>query len=128
MFDMNPDNTWQQILKVLREKPATEAAVDPWLAPLVPVSLSEVSFILAAQTDIAKSFIMSRYKAYIDEAAKQVVGRDIGVEIISISDMPGPAVQSNPVVKDDAPAAEKEAAPVTQEPEKIYIDEFTEEN
>ncbi len=125
MFDMNPDNTWQQILKVLREKPATEAAVDPWLAPLVPVSLSEVSFILAAQTDIAKSFIMSRYKAYIDEAAKQVVGRDIGVEIISISDMPGPAVQSNPVVKDDAPAAEKEAAPVTQEPEKIYIDEKT---
>ncbi len=130
MFDMNPDNTWQQILKVLREQPATEAAVDPWLAPLVPVSLSEVSFILAAQTDIAKSFIMTRYKTHIDEAAKQVTGHDIAVDIISISDMPGAPQQNIPIVKEgSAPsygtAAEKSAPAAQPEPEKIYIDEKT---
>lgn len=126
MFDMSPENTWKQVMDLLRENPATEPAVDPWLAPLMPVSLSEASFILAAQTDIARNFITTRYINHISGAARQILGHDVPIDIISMKEMPeisseGPS--SRPETPEEVAPAASLTAPVIHETENVYIDE-----
>lgn len=127
MFDMSPENTWKQVMDLLRENPATEPAVGPWLAPLMPVSLSGVSFILAAQTDIAKNFIMTRYINHIANAAKEILGHDVSIDIISMREMPDIAPENKtyqPETTEEIPVV-RSAAPTPPETEKVYIDEKT---
>lgn len=126
MFDMSPENTWKQVMDLLRENPATEPAVDPWLAPLMPVSLSEASFILAAQTDIARNFITTRYINYISNAVRQILGHDVPINIISMKEMPE-IFSEDPypeIIKDSDPIVSS-VSPAPQEKENIYIDENT---
>lgn len=128
MFDMSPENTWKQVMDLLKENPATEPAVDPWLAPLMPVSLSEASFILAAQTDIARNFITTRYISHISNAARQILGHDVSIDIISMKEMPeisseGPPFR--PETPDEAAPAAILVSPAPLETVSVYIDEKT---
>lgn len=115
-------------MDLLRENPATEPAVDPWLAPLMPVSLSEASFILAAQTDIARNFITTRYINHISNAARQILGHDVPIDIISMKEMPEISSEipsSRPETPEEATPAANLAAPTLHETGNVYIDEKT---
>lgn len=74
---------WEQILNSIRNQ-LSASAVDKWLTPLRPLSLTDDELKLATTTDFTKEWITSRYLAFIEDAIIATLGskRQLTIEVL----------------------------------------------
>ena len=72
---------WNKIYKDVEEQ-VSPVAFETWISKLVPIELTNTSFILSAPDDVAKQTMDGRYISKIISAIKQKTGRNLDVEII----------------------------------------------
>lgn len=73
---------WEQILqKVLDQRSLTELALNDWLRPVKPLSLSENTLVLGAPTALAREWIVKRYIPFLEDAVLDIAKRKLKIEI-----------------------------------------------
>ena len=64
---------WEQILqKVLEQRSLTELALNDWLRPVKPLSLSDTTLVLGAPTSLAREWIVKRYIPFLEDAVLDI--------------------------------------------------------
>ena len=90
--------TWLRIMGTVQES-LSASACEKWLAPVKPVRMDGDTLELAAPNDFIKDWIRDKYMPILEAAARDAVGEDAHVTIVSL-DLP---TLSN----EDAPAEER---------------------
>lgn len=78
------DIIWEEVLSRIQKK--SNPQVFFWFAPLKPVSQSNDSIVLLANSNFDRDWINNHYHGFILETVKEVYGREIEVKIISKAD------------------------------------------
>ena len=68
---------WEQILqKVLEQRSLTELALNDWLRPVKPLSLSDTTLVLGAPTSLAREWIVKRYIPFLEDAVLDIARKN----------------------------------------------------
>ena len=87
---------WEQILqKVLEQRSLTELALNDWLRPVKPLSLSDTTLVLGAPTSLAREWIVKRYIPFLEDAVLDIAKKKLKIEIKNLNIEP--ALNSPPV-------------------------------
>jgi len=69
---------WEQILqKVLEQRSLTELALNDWLRPVKPLSLSDTTLVLGAPTSLAREWIVKRYIPFLEDAVLDIAKKKL---------------------------------------------------
>ena len=82
---------WEQILqKVLEQRSLTELALNDWLRPVKPLSLSDTTLVLGAPTSLAREWIVKRYIPFLEDAVLDIAKKKLKIEIKNLNIEPAP--------------------------------------
>ena len=82
---------WEQILqKVLEQRSLTELALNDWLRPVKPLSLSDTTLVLGAPTSLAREWIVKRYIPFLEDAVLDIAKKKLQIEIKNLNIEPAP--------------------------------------
>ena len=77
---------WEQILqKVLDQRSLTELALNDWLRPVKPLSLSDTTLVLGAPTSLAREWIVKRYIPFLEDAVLDVAEKKLQIEVKNLN-------------------------------------------
>ena len=77
---------WEQILqKVLDQRSLTELALNDWLRPVKPLSLSDTALVLGAPTSLAREWIVKRYIPFLEDAVFDIAKKKLQIEIKNLN-------------------------------------------
>lgn len=89
---------WEQILqKVLDQRSLTELALNDWLRPVKPLSLSDTTLVLGAPTSLAREWIVKRYIPFLEDAVLAIAKKKLQIEIKNLNIEPAPDENIPPV-------------------------------
>jgi chromosomal replication initiator protein len=111
---------WNQILSKT-EQTLNKEICDYWLKPLMPLNLTDRDLTLASSTNFARERIQTRYLPLIEDAASEVVGREIKITL-EVIDLPPLDAESEAIFVKEAPAV-YEASPKKQSIQTSLLDE-----
>ena len=82
--ESNQGIVWEKVLERIKKK--SNPQVFFWFAPLRPVSESEDSIVLKANSEFDRDWIINHYLEFIHETISEVYGKKIDVDIITSQD------------------------------------------
>lgn len=78
-------NVWNQVLENFRNTDTiTESECQRWLIPVVPLSLTDVSFSLGAPNDFSLHYIEEHYIPFIKDAVRAILDKEVEIKIETI--------------------------------------------
>ncbi|MGB7290604.1 MAG: chromosomal replication initiator protein DnaA [Thermodesulfobacteriota bacterium] len=80
--------SWHDVLERIRKK--SNPQVFFWFAPLKPISETETTITLRANSEFEKDWIITHYKDFIIETVMEVYQKTLDVQIIAETDVPKP--------------------------------------
>ncbi|MBR5163234.1 MAG: hypothetical protein IKW79_04345, partial [Schwartzia sp.] len=101
MESNNMQDVWNKVLENFRKTDTiTESECQRWLAPVVPLSLTDVSFSLGAPNDFSLHYIEDHYIPFIKDAVRAILEKNVEIKIETIPESKkkenGDAAQSIP--------------------------------
>ena len=114
---------WEQILqKVLDQRSLTELALNDWLRPVKPLSLSDTTLILGAPTSLAREWFVKRYIPFLEDAVFDIAKKKLKIEVKNLNIEPTPA--ADPPVQETLLTESGAAPPSTNEEVHEHVDSF----
>lgn len=114
---------WEQILqKVLDQRSLTELALNDWLRPVKPLSLSDTTLVLGAPTSLAREWIVKRYIPFLEDAVFDIAKKKLKIEVKNLNIEPTPA--ADPPVQETLLTESGAALPRTNEEVHEHVDSF----
>ena len=78
LTETTAESLWDAIALRLRQS-VSEPTYDTWFAYAEPQSLTEKTLVVTVPNDFTRDWIESHFHSYVSSAAREAVGRDIGV-------------------------------------------------
>lgn len=77
---INIKETWERVLELIAPE-MTPVGFSTWIKPLKPLSLTDTSLTVAADSDIVKNMVSGRYTELLKNALKEVTGNDCSIDV-----------------------------------------------
>ena len=98
---------WDKVLENFRNTDTiTKSECQRWLIPIVPLSLTDVSFTLGAPNDFSLHYIEDHYIPFIKDAVRAVLEKEVEIRIETVSE--------------GKKQEESDSAPAVSEPQTSY--------